>query len=264
MNRIEKKFKELKKENKKAFIAFITCGDPDLATTQKLIRQLEINGADIIELGVPFSDPLADGPIIQAASERALKNKISLKAVLNFLKKLRKVTQIPLILFTYYNPVFKFQESRLVSAAKSAGVDGLIIPDLPPEEAKNLIHLTKKSGLDLIFFLSPTSSLPRIKLISRASRGFIYYVALTGVTGPREEISADLIKNIRLIKRINPAKPVCAGFGVSNLSQVRKISKIADGVVVGSSIIRVIQGNLGKKDIDLKVGRFVKNLTRAL
>ena len=264
MTRIEKKFRDLKKQGRKAFIAFIVCGDPNLAATEKIIRQLEANGTDIIELGVPFSDPLADGPVIQAASQRALKNKVSLKKVIALVKRVRAFSSIPIALFTYYNPVFKFGEANLVRQAKSAGVDGLVIPDLPVEEARPLLSLTRKAGLNLIFFLSPTSPPARIKLVSRLSSGFIYYVSLTGVTGARKRLSADLPEKMRLIKRLCLNKPVCAGFGVSNAGQVAEISKVCDGVIVGSGIVNIIQKNIGKKDIAGKVGSFVRGLTRAL
>jgi tryptophan synthase alpha chain len=260
MNRIERKFKQLKKNKQKAFIAFITCGYPNLSITKRLIREFAKLGVDIIELGVPFSDPLADGPIIQEASQEALKKGINLDNILNLVKKIRKEDkEIPLCLMTYYNPIFCLGEERFVKKASLCGVDGVIIPDLPPEEGKSFISLAEKNNLDTIFFLSPTSSLARIKMVATVSTGFIYYVSLTGVTGPRKNLSPDLIKNIKMIKQNTP-KPVCVGFGVSNPSHVRQIYKVADGVIVGSAIIKKIKENLNKKDLPNIVGKFVAHL----
>ena len=186
MNRIDKKFIQLKNQNKKAFIAFITAGFPDLSITAKLVIKLEKNGVDIIELGVPFSDPLADGPTIQEASGYALKKKVNLAKILALVKQLRKKTNLPICLMTYYNPVFCFGEKSFVDQAVAAGVDGVIIPDLPSEEAKDFRRYANQKGLANICFISPTSSVARIKLIIKVARGFIYYVSLIGVTGSRK------------------------------------------------------------------------------
>ncbi len=260
MNRIEKKFLELKRQNRKAFCVFITCGDPNLEITKRLIIEFDRIGVDLIELGLPFSDPLADGPVIQRASERALKNKINPDSAFNLVRDLRReIKDAPLCLLTYYNLVFCYPERLFLKKAKRAGIDGLIIPDLPVEEAKDLIKEAKKLDLDIIFFLSPTSSPKRIKLISKVSEGFIYYVSLTGVTGEREKLSEDLIKNLLLIKKITK-KPICVGFGISKRWQVEKVSKISDGVIIGSAIVRKIEENLGKKDLIERVINFTKSL----
>jgi len=259
MNRIEKKFEQLRTVNKKAFVAFITAGYPNLNITQKLVLEFAKIGVDIIELGVPFSDPLADGPIIQEASQVSLERGINLNDILNLVKRLRKDIDIPLCLMTYYNPIFCFGEERFVKKASLAGVDGVIIPDLPPEEGRFLIRLANKFNLDSIFFLSPTTRPERIKFISAVSRGFIYYVSLTGVTGPRQKLPADLINNLRMIKK-NTSKPVCVGFGISNSRQVKEIYKIADGVIVGSAIIKKIKDNIGRADLVQRVSRFVCSL----
>lgn len=259
MNLIDKKFRELKKLNKKAFIAFITAGYPSLRVTKELVLALSSAGADIIELGVPFSDPMADGPIIQEASQAALKKKINLGHILNLVKSLKKDINTPICLMTYYNPIFCFGEEKFVSKAVSCGVDGVIIPDLPPEEGASLIKSSRKSGLATIFFLSPTSQRARVKFISGASSGFIYYVSLTGVTGPRENIPKDLVNNLKAIKKIT-RKPVCVGFGISNNQQVKAIYKVADGVIVGSAIVRKIKENIGKPGLAKKVARFVSGL----
>ena len=259
MNRIDQKFRELKAKGQKALIVYLTCGFPELSITEKLVLELEGRGVDIIELGIPFSDPLADGPIIQAASEDALKKKVHLPAIFSLVKSLRKKTQIPLCLMGYYNPIFSYGQVRFVSEAVQAGADGIIIPDLPPEEDSWLLSLAGKQGLKTIFFLSPTSSPERIKYISKVSSGFIYYVSLTGVTGARENLSVDLRQNILKIKKYTQ-KPLCVGFGISQARHIAQVFKIADGAIVGSAVIRVIRDNLGKKDLVKKVGRFVEGL----
>lgn len=238
---------------------YLTCGFPDLRITERLVLELERKGVHIIELGIPFSDPLADGPIIQAASDYALKKKVNLPAIFSLVKSLRKKTQIPLCLMGYYNPIFSYGQVRFVSEAVQAGADGIIIPDLPPEEDRWLVSLSKKQGLKTIFFLSPTSSIERLKYISKVSSGFIYYVSLTGVTGARENLSADLKQNILKIKKYTQ-KPLCVGFGISQAKHIAQVFKIADGAIVGSAVIKVIRDNLGKKDLVGKVGRFVEDL----
>ncbi|MFA5145464.1 MAG: tryptophan synthase subunit alpha [Candidatus Omnitrophota bacterium] len=259
MNRIDKKFKELKAGNRKAFIAFITAGYPDLKTTGKLVLEFAKIGVDIVELGVPFSDPLADGPVIQESSQQALKKNTRLSGILSLVKRVRKVTDMPICLMSYYNPIFCFGEERFISKARESGVDGVIIPDLPPEEGRAFIKSANIAGLDVVCFISPTSSLKRIKFISRVSGGFIYYVSLTGVTGARRSLPQGLIKKIKEVKKYT-RKPVCVGFGVSNQAQVKQISKFADGVILGSAIVRNIKDNLGSPDLVKKVSAFVRSL----
>lgn len=258
MNRIDAKFKELRKSKDKAFIAFITAGYPDLGTTHKLILELSKN-VDILELGVPFSDPLADGPVIQEASYQALIKNTHLVDIIKLVKKCRKSVDTPICLMTYYNPIYCFGEAKFVKAAKAAGVDGVIVPDLPPEEARHLIRLANKEGLAVISFLAPTSTLKRIKFILKIAKGFIYYVSLTGVTGARKRLSADLSKNIKLIKRFS-SKPICVGFGISTSAQVKEASRFADGVIVGSAIVKKIKENLGRPDLVKRVSNFVTSL----
>ena len=260
MNRIDKKFIELKKKNKKAFIVFITAGYPNLAATAKLVLELQDQGADIIELGVPFSDPLADGPVIQAASEYSLKKGTNLVKILDLVKKLRIHTDLPICLMTYYNPVFCFGDRHFVDQAIAAGVDGVIVPDLPPEEAKEFTRYANNKGLANICFLAPTSSLARIKTISKVAKGFIYYVSLTGVTGSRKTMAADLKTNLAKIKRVT-RKPVCVGFGISNAAQARRASKIADGVIIGSAIVNKIRENITRRDLVRRVGNFARRFT---
>lgn len=259
MNRIEQKFKILKRTGRKAFIAFITAGYPDLKTTKKLALGLAKAGVDILELGVPFSDPLADGPIIQESSYAALQKGVNLHKILNLVKGLRRFTEMPVCLMSYYNPIFCFGEEKFIRIAASAGVDGLIIPDLPPEEGRTLIKTANKHALDIICFISPTTSRRRMKYICAVSRGFIYYVSLTGVTGPRSSLPEDLRVQLKAIKRMTK-KPVCAGFGISCRRQVREISKFCDGVIVGSAIVKKIKDNLGRPGLAAKVSNFVRAL----
>ncbi len=259
MSLISEKFHALKRQDKKAFIAFITAGYPNLNITKKLVLEFAGIGVDIIELGVPFSDPMADGHLIQEASQVALKRRVNLNDILKLVKAVKKDINIPICLMTYYNPIFCFGEERFIRKAMACGVDGVIIPDLPPEEGDSFIKLANKSGLDTIFFISPTTTHARIKFVSRVSRGFIYYVSLTGVTGPRQNLPEDLIDNLKAIRKITN-KPVCVGFGISNSKQVKAIHKIADGVIVGSAIIKKIKENIGKPDLVKRVVRFVSGL----
>lgn len=258
MNRIDKKFKALKQKKRKAFIAFITAGYPDLRTTERLVLEFAKSGVDIVELGAAFSDPLADGPVIQESSQAALEKKINLTDILHLVKRLRRQTEIPICLMTYYNLIFCFGEKKFVRQATQAGIDGIIIPDLPPEEAKTLRRLAKNK-LATVFFLSPTSPAKRIKLVAGASEGFIYYVSLTGVTGARNRLPSDIAGHLKTIKRLTH-KPVCVGFGVSHPQQVKEIYKIADGVIVGSAIIRKIKANLSSKNLVKNVARQVLRL----
>lgn len=259
MNRIEHKFYQLKKLKKKAFIAFITAGYPDLKTTERLVIELAKISVDIIELGVPFSDPLADGPTIQEASEEALKKKTNLNKIFSVVKMIRKASDIPICLMSYYNPIFCFGQENFVRKAKQVGVDGVIVPDLPPEEGRYFIRLAKRFNLDVIFFLSPTSHLKRIRLISQVSKGFIYYVSLTGTTGTRRNLPTDLVENLKLIKK-HTQKPVCVGFGVSSCRQIKQIYRVADGVIVGSAIIKEIKRHLKNKNLAKLVANYVLRL----
>lgn len=259
MNRIDNKFRQLRKKNKKALIIFITAGYPSLSATEKLIFEFERQGVDIVELGIPFSDPLADGPLIQESSQYALKKKVNLDKILNLVKSVRKKSNLPICLMTYYNPIYCFGEQRFVKRAAQAGVDAVIIPDLPPEEGKGFINLANKVNLHTIFFLAPTSNLKRIKFVSKISGGFIYYVSLTGVTGPRKRLAPDLISNLKRIKKVTK-KPLCVGFGVSNPNQIRQIYRLADGVIVGSAVIGRIKKNINSPDLIKKVAGFLRYL----
>lgn len=259
MNRIEHKFTQLKQLHQKAFIAFITAGDPSLRVTEDLAVAFEKTKVDILELGVPFSDPLADGPTIQASSQRALAKGINLEKILQLVKKIRLRSNIPIALMTYFNPVFYFGEERFVRQAKEAGVDGLIIPDLPPEEAKTITASAKKNGLSIIFFLSPTTTLERTRQILKASSGFVYFVSLTGVTGIRKNLSYSILDKVRQVKRMTK-QSICVGFGISTRKQVKDVFKIADGVIVGSSIVEEIARNSEKKDLVKRIVQYVEGL----
>ena len=258
-SRIEEKFKKLKEANQKALIPFITAGDPDLDTTKRLVIEMERAGADIIELGVPFSDPIADGPAIQKASYRSLKSGTTLKKIIGIVKELRRTTEIPLVLMTYYNPVFKYGISEFVRDATDAGVDGIIVPDLPPEEGEGIIEEGKRHNLNTIFLLAPTSTKERIKMVASVSTGFIYYVSLTGVTGARESLPETVEASVNKIRKATD-KPIAVGFGISTAEQAKRIASFADGVIVGSAIVNVIEKNLDKPDLIETVSGFVKDL----
>jgi len=240
-------------QGRKVLITFITAGDPSLAVTEKLIYQLEKAGADVIELGIPFSDPLADGPVIQASHLRALKNDVSLADVFKLVSKVRKKTQIPICFMLSYNLVLKYGVEKFYQQAEKVGVDGVIIPDLPPEEAQGL-----RSEVDTIFLVAPTSTDQRIKLIAEKSSGFIYLISVTGITGKRKELAEDLPSLVSRVKQYSNL-PVAIGFGISKPAQARSAAKIADGVIVGSAIVDLI----GKKKIK-QVSKFVQLLRKAI
>ena len=261
--RIQKRFELLQKEGEKALMPFITAGDPDLEVTKSLLLEMERSGADLIEVGVPFSDPLADGPIIQKSYQRALKKGVSLRKIIALIKDIREEMRIPIILMTAYNLLYHYGETEFVRDAVSAGIDGIIVPDLPPEEARSLMDLAQGAGLDIIFLLAPTSTQDRIKDICKKSRGFIYYISLAGVTGVREKLADDIQDKISEIKRISE-KPVAIGFGISNPEQAAMAAELADGVIVGSAIVKIIENNIDKSDLTTIVGSFVKGLKRGM
>lgn len=240
MNRIDEVFTRLRRKKEKALIAYLTAGFPTAGALPALVRACEKAGVDLLELGVPFSDPLADGPTIQAASQKALERGMTPDRVLGQVGGLRKQgVRLPLLLMTYYNPVYHYGVERFCRDASRAGVDGLIVPDLPPEESEELRRRTRKHRLDLVFLAAPTSSKRRLRRIADASRGFIYYVSLTGVTGARRALPAGLQRDVRLLKRMTRL-PVCVGFGISNPQQVRQVLQSADGAIVGSALVDVI------------------------
>ena len=264
MSRIKNTFSRLKKKNETALIPYLMAGDPDMDATKQLVLALEKAGADLIELGAPFSDPLADGPTIQKAAIRSLRNNTSIADVLGLVADVRKESKIPLILMTYYNLIFHYGEERFVGDAVAAGLDGIILPDLPPEEAGTLVPLAKKAGLDTISLLAPTSTDERIKLVSKLSQGFVYYVSLTGVTGARTGLQQSIQDSLRRIKALTD-KPIAVGFGISSPDQAEQVAQWgADGVIVGSALVKVIEENSGSPDLVDKSAAFVKALKQGV
>ena len=252
------------KRNETALIPYIMAGDPDLATTKTLILEMEKAGCDLIELGAPFSDPLADGPTIQKAAIRSLRNHTSVSDVLSLVADVRKESKIPLILMTYYNLIFKYGEERFVNDAVSAGLDGIILPDLPPEEAGTLIPPAKKAGLATIFLLAPTSNDERMKLVCKVSQGFVYYVSLTGVTGARAAVQSSIQDSLKKIKQVTD-KPVAVGFGISTPDQAAQVALWgADGVIVGSALVKVVEENIGSPELIANAVAFVKSLKQGV
>ena len=243
MNRIDKKFQELRGQGTKAFMPYLCAGDPSPELTSKLLLTLEEAGADLIELGVPFSDPIADGPTVQRASERALTHHISLQQILEIVATLRTQTEIPIALMSYYNPIFRMGEDAFCQAAQDAGVDGVIVPDLPPEQAQLLLEIAPRYDLATIFLAAPTSPPERMQLIASVSTGFIYCVSVTGVTGARAMLSDEVAPMIAELRK-HTDKPISVGFGVSTPDQATQIAQIADGVIVGSAIVNVVEDNM--------------------
>jgi len=262
MSRIKQTFERLKGRRQAALIPFIMAGDPDLKTTEVLAVRMAQRGADIIELGVPYSDPLADGPTIQAASQRALQNGVNLKSIFSLARKLQGIAS-PLVLMTYFNPIFRYGLQAFASDCQRSGIDGVIVPDLPPEEAGAWIEEARKLELDTIFLAAPTSPEERIRLVSKVSRGFIYYVSITGVTGVRGNLPEELASVVRRIKE-RSRKPVAVGFGVSTPEQAKEVSGFADGVIVGSAIVKIVEEG-GKNDqLAERVGDFIASLADAI
>ena len=246
MNRIEKVFKKLKAQNKKAFIPYIMAGDPSIEKTKEIVLMFEECGADIVELGVPFTDPSRRRPHDPEGSGKGLEKWSYFKKVIALVKDLRQKTKIPLVLMTYYNPVFKYGEERFIADAKDAGVDGVIIPDLPPDEAGEFTRLAKNADVASIFLLAPTSTDERIKKVTRASTGFIYYVSITGITGAQLLLDGSIEKSINGIRRITD-KPVAVGFGISTPDEAKAVAGVSDGVVIGSAIVKKAQLSLEKE-----------------
>jgi tryptophan synthase alpha chain len=264
MSRIKNTFNRLKKKNETALIPYLMAGDPDIETTKRLVLEMEQAGGDIIEIGAPFSDPLADGPTIQKAAIRSLRNRTTLSDVLDLVAAIRQTSTIPLIVMTYYNLIFHYGEERFVTDAAAAGLDGIILPDLPPEEAGTLIPFAKKAGLDTVFLLAPTSTEERIKLVCKATQGFVYYISVTGVTGARVGIQNSVEKSLKHIKTATD-KPVAVGFGISTPDQAAQIAHWgADGVIVGSALVKVIEENIGSPELINKAASFVKALKQGV
>ena len=255
MNRTARAFK-----NGKAFIPFITCGDPDLDTTKKVVLEAVKNGADLIELGIPFSDPTAEGPVIQAANERALKGGVTTDKIFELVRDIRKETDIPLVFMTYANVVYSYGAEAFMSSCRDIGMDGLILPDLPFEEKEEFLPVCDKYDIDLISLIAPTSE-GRIAMIAREAEGFLYIVSSLGVTGTRSEITTDLDSIIKVVRE-NTTVPCAIGFGISTPEQAKKMAGISDGAIVGSAIIKLLEKY--KNESPEHVGRFVRSMKEAL
>ena len=262
-NRIDAAFARLKANGEKALIAYIMAGDPSLRDTEELVLALERAGADLIELGVPFSDPIADGPVIQKAADRALRSGTSLRKILDAVVSMRERTPVPLVLMAYYNTIRAFGEAAFCRQASAAGVDGLIVPDMPPEEGDFLSTAGAEAGIHVIFLLAPTSTPERRAMVARRSRGFVYYVSITGITGKRVTDLDDVRRNVEKIRRITTV-PIAVGFGVQTTEDAARVAEVADGVIVGSAIVRTVEEHQHDNDLPDHVGRFVRALKSAM
>jgi tryptophan synthase alpha chain len=263
MGRIGDRFASLRARGERALIPFLTAGDPDLASTQSLVLALAQAGADLIEIGIPFSDPLGDGPVVQRANERALRSGTSLRRVLELVKTLRPQLEIPLVLMGYTNPILAMGEASFAEAAAAVGVDGVIVVDLPPEEGEDLFGALGRAGVDTVLLAAPTTQPQRLAMLAQRTRGFLYYVSLTGVTGARSQLARGIEDSVRRIRAFSQV-PVCVGFGVSTPEHAREVGGFADGVVVGSALIEVIQrAGAGPAALDA-AARFVADLKAPL
>ena len=255
MSRISDAFK-----NGKAFIPFITLGDPDLDTTEKIILEMAKNGADIIELGIPFSDPTAEGPVIQEANLRALKGGINTDKVFEFTKKIRSMVNVSLVYMTYANVIFSYGSEKFISKCKEVGIDGIIVPDVPFEEREEFLPYCEKYGIDFIYLIAPTSN-ERIKMIAKEAKGFIYVVSSLGVTGVRSSITTDISSIVKSIKEETDV-PCAIGFGIQTPDQAKEMAKSSDGVIVGSKIIKLLHEN--EADAPSVIGKYVKEMKEAM
>ena len=258
MGRIEAAFSKLKREGKPGFIPFITAGDPDLPTTFDLLVELANSGATVIELGVPFSDPMADGPVIQRASERALKHGFGLPEIFAITRKVRERSETPLVLFSYFNPLLRYGIDRLARDARDAGIDGILVTDLTPEESQEFAAALQLKDLDMIFLVAPTSTDERLRMITAHASGFVYAVSRAGVTGARENLSREAELLVARVRKFS-SLPVAVGFGISSAEQVAETCAYADAAVVGSAIVAQIEKLGGSLDVVGEVGQFVRD-----
>lgn len=262
MNRIEQRFADLKARGETAFIPFLTAGDPSLAQTEEIVLALERAGADVIEFGIPFSDPVGDGPVIQEAALRALAGGVTTMKIFESIARIRKKSQVPILLFSYFNPILAYGFEKFAKAAADAGADGVLCVDLPPEEAREYKTALDAHGLCTVFLTAPTTSDKRLEIIGRYCTGFVYYVSRLGVTGEQAALVADLQGAVERIKRLTN-KPVAVGFGISKPEHVARVSTMAEGVVVGSAIVRLIASLGNSPDIAEHVGEFAQELAAA-
>lgn len=260
MSRIANMWKQ--KEGRKALVTFVTAGDPDKETTPSLVLALEKGGADLVELGVPFSDPMADGPVIQKSSERALMHGTSLGDVLTMVKKVRETSQIPLLLMGYYNPILSYGLKKFAKDAKNAGVDAVLVVDLPPEESEDLDQELQKAEIDFVYLLTPTSDEDRIKKVSERARGFIYFVSITGVTGGKLIGEKEIKSKMAQIRR-HTKLPIAIGFGISTPEQAKSMSRFADGVVVGSAFVKLVESTPTASLVDV-ISSFASQINAAI
>jgi tryptophan synthase alpha chain len=263
MRRIAQRFELLRKNGEKALVVFLSAGDPDLDTTDALVLAMAESGADLIEIGVPFSDPVAEGPTIQRSSERGLASGASLRRILERVERLRSKVELPLLLMGYANPFYAMGAERFAVAAGQVGVDGIIVPDLPPEEGHDFFEVADRHGIDAVLMATPTTPPERMKYLVEATRGFLYYVSLTGVTGARGDLASDVQAQVDLAKSFGDV-PVCVGFGVSKPEHARELAGFADGVVVGSAIVDRIESAGSREKAVESVASFVGELKRAL
>jgi tryptophan synthase alpha chain len=263
VSRLDATFEALRGRGERALVTFFTAGDPSLETTARLVIEAERRGADVIELGVPFSDPVADGPVIQRAGQRALAAGASLRRVLELLRTLRPEVRAPIVLMTYYNPILSFGLPAFAETAGKVGVDGVIVVDLPPEEADDLRAQTDAAGVDMIYLVAPTSTADRVRRIARQTRGFVYLVSLTGVTGERASLPPDLEAQVRALRLVT-TKPICVGFGIGRPEHAAAVGRLADGVIVGSAIVRVVEERAGSPTLVTDVGDFIASLKEPL
>ncbi len=261
--RIASLFTDRAKQNRKAFIAYLTGGDPSPDRTASLIFALERGGADLIELGVPFSDPIADGPVIQRASDRALRAKTTLPKLLDVVREVRRKSQIPLLLFSYLNPLLRYGFEKLAKDAVDSGIDGVLLTDLCIEEATGPVQDLRRAGLDTVFLAAPTSTDRRLKLVAEHSSGFVYLVSRTGVTGEQQSLSDSARTLVDRMRQFTPL-PLAVGFGVSTPQHVEQVAAIADGVVVGSAIVKLIESNAAAPDLPARLEEFTRRLTNPL
>jgi tryptophan synthase alpha chain len=259
LSRIAEVFAKLKREGKKGFIPFVVAGDPDLETTCEFLVEMANSGATVIELGVPFSDPMADGPVIQRASQRALQQGFGLSAVLDTAAKARQRTDVPFVLFSYYNPLMQYGLMNVVRDASNAGIDGVLVTDLALEESEEFASMLRTKELDLVFLVAPTSTEVRLQAIAQRASGFIYAVSRAGVTGERANVSAEAEKLVNRVRRYSDL-PVAVGFGISTAEQVARTWTYADAAVVGSAIVAEIERCEGSTDIVKRVGHFARRL----
>jgi tryptophan synthase alpha chain len=262
-SRLDATFAALRARRERALVPYFTAGDPSLAVTRHLVVEAARRGADVIELGIPFSDPLADGPVIQRATQRAFAAGVTLPRVLELAREMRGEVTVPLVFLTYYNPILAFGLKAFCQTSVEAGIAGVIVADLPPEEAEPLRAEADAAGLDLIHLVAPTSTPERMRKIARASRGFVYMVSLTGVTGERAALAPDLAVQLRALRAVT-TKPVCVGFGISSPAQAASVGRLADGVIVGSAIVRLVEQHGGSSDLLTRVGDFVAALKAPL